>query len=140
MVFDPDNHIVQLCAEGMGKEGEGNKTEAAFLFEKAWNEASNNQERFIAAHYLARVQPDVDSKLKWDLCALDSAIKIEDGSVKAHYPSLYLNVAKCYEDLGNIALAKRNYDLAKFFTQYLPEDAYGKMIRAGIESGIARIG
>lgn len=139
MVLDPDNSVVKLCAEGMNKETQGENEKASLLFEKAWNEASNDQERFIAAHYLARHQKDVDSKLKWDHLALDLALKIEDASMKAYFPSLYLNVAKCYEDLGNLELAKINYDLASSFAKFLPEDGYGKMIKSGITSGIARI-
>lgn len=139
MAFDPNNSIVKLCAEGMSKESEGKNEEALLLYEKAWNEASNNQERFIAAHYVARHQQDVNNKLQWDQQALDLALQIDDDSAKAHYPSLYLNVAKCYEDLGSPELAKRNYDLADFYAKFLPEDGYGKMIRSGIASGIARI-
>ena len=139
MVFDPNNSVVKLCAEGMNKEAEGENEEASLFFEKAWNEACNDQERFIAAHYLARHQNDVNNKLKWDQQALEIALRIEDASVKAYYPSLYLNVAKCYEDLGNMELAKRNYSLASSFTQFLAEDGYGKMIKAGIASGIARM-
>ena len=120
MVFDPNNSIVKLCAEGMNKEAEGKNEEASLLFEKAWNEASNVPERFIAAHYFARHQSDVHNKLKWDLQALDLALKMEDTSVKAYYPSLYLNVAKCYEDLRNMESAKKNYDLPTLFTKILP--------------------
>lgn len=139
MLFDPENNIVKLCAQGMTKEGEGNNEEALLLFEKAWKKAGNDQERFIAAHYVARYQNEVASKLKWDQLALDFALKIEDANIKAYYPSLYLNIAKCYEDLGDRGLAKRNYELADGFAQFLPDDGYGKMIRSGIASGMERI-
>jgi hypothetical protein len=139
MHFEPNNTIVKLCAEGMNKEADGKNEEASLLFEKAWNEASNDQERFIAAHYLARHQKNVDDKLKWDQLALELALKSDVESVKAYYPSLYLNVAKCYEDLGNMEFARRNYEVANSYAMFLPEDGYGKMIKSGIASGIARM-
>ena len=47
--------------------------------------------------------------------ALQSALKINDDSVKSAFPSLYLNIAKCYEDLHNSDNAKKNYELAISF-------------------------
>ena len=35
---------------------------------------------------------------------------------KAAFPSLYLSIARCYEDLGNLDSAKKNYELANSFT------------------------
>jgi rifampin ADP-ribosylating transferase len=39
--------------------------EASKLFLQAWNEATNDFEKFIAAHYVARHQQNVPDKLKW---------------------------------------------------------------------------
>ena len=44
------------------------------------------------------------------------ASKINDDSVRAAFPSLYSNIAKCYEDLGDSANAKTNYERAISFT------------------------
>jgi tetratricopeptide (TPR) repeat protein len=139
MKFDPDNKIVQLCARGMSLEGAGEKEEAYKLFKQAWNEASNDFEKFTAAHYVARHQKTVADKLKWDQTALDLALKIEDESMKAHYPSLYLNIARCHEDLKDFDDARKNYQLALLFANVLPEDGYGKMIKSGIINGIERL-
>ena len=54
-------------------------------------------------------------------------------------PSLYLNIAKCHEDLGDPVQAESNYRLAASFEKYLPEDGYGNMIRSGIRNGLERI-
>jgi tetratricopeptide (TPR) repeat protein len=139
MQFDPENHINKLCAEGMLLEGEGKPQEALVLFEQAWHNATNDLEKLTAAHYVARRQKTIADKLIWDETALNLALKTNTDDVKAIYPSLYLNVAKCYEDLQDFAKAKDNYLLALNFTTFLPNDGYGDMIRAGINNGINRV-
>ena len=139
MQFDHNNKIVALCAQGMGLEGEGKKEEAAKLFQQAWNEATNDFERFTSAHYVARYQENITDKLKWDKTALACALKIKDENMKGTYPSLYLNIGKCYEDLGDCISAKENYDLALSFAPFLGDDGYGKMLKGGILNGIARV-
>src|SRR5258706_12398032 len=139
MQFDPNNNVVKLCARGMNLEGEGKPEDAYKIFQQAWNEATNDFEKFTSAHYVARHQKNIADKLRWDETALNLALKIEDESMKASYPSLYLNVAKCYEDLKDFDNARNNYQLALSFTNLLPEDGYGKMIKSGIVNGIERV-
>jgi tetratricopeptide (TPR) repeat protein len=139
MNFDPDNSIVKLCAQGMELEGKGETEEAHKLFLQAWQAAATDFEKFISAHYVARHQQTVTDKLKWDKIALQAALKIADETMQANYPSLYLNIAKCYEDLRDFAMAKENYQLASLFSGKLPDDGYGKMIISGIKNGIERV-
>lgn len=138
MQFDEHNPIVKLCAKGMDCEGQGNAKEASELFYQAWNEASTDLEKFIAAHYVARHQEDVADKLKWDERALNFALKVNDGNMKGTYSSLYLNIGKCYEDLGDPEKANDRYRQARAYSHYLKDDGYGKMIGAGIKKGIDR--
>jgi tetratricopeptide (TPR) repeat protein len=139
MPFDQDNKVIELCAQGMNAEGRGKNEEASALFSKAWEIAATDLEKFIAAHYVARHQPDVKRKLEWDEAALGFALAMTDQEVRAFYPSLYLNVAKGYEDLNDKENALKNYQLGLSFTEFLLEDGYGKMIRSGIVSGIERV-
>ncbi|MFB6340938.1 hypothetical protein ACE1ET_04425 [Saccharicrinis sp. FJH62] len=139
MQFDQNNKIVKLCAEGMDREGRGEKDEALKLFRQAWNEASNDFEKFISAHYIARRQETIEDKLKWDETALQLALKINDETVKDAFPSLYLNIGKCYEDLNDVDSAMKNYDLALSYAGFLPDDGYGNMIKSGITQGIKRV-
>jgi len=139
MQFDSNNKVVQLCAKGMELEGCGEKESALNLFQEAWEAATNDFEKFTSAHYIARHQPTTEDKLKWDQAALTLALGINDQSVKAALPSLYLNVAKCYEDLNDLDKARENYNNAVSFTNLLPEDGYGNMIRAGIRNGLDRV-
>jgi tetratricopeptide (TPR) repeat protein len=137
--FDPENKIIQLCAQGMAAEGAGHEEEALNLFMRAWNESSGDFEKFTAAHYVARHQKTVTAKLLWDETALRHAEKINDGSLNGVLPSLFLNIGKCHEDLNNFEQARSYYMQAHQYIKYLPEDGYGKMILSGIISGIERI-
>lgn len=139
MEFDPNNPVVKLCGQGMEMEGKGLPEEAAKLFLRAWNKAINNFEKFIAAHYVARHQKTVNDKLKWDKTALRLALKLNNDTVKATFSSLYLNIAKCYEDLNDFDKAKKNYDFALTYTIFLPDNGYGNMIKRGIIKGVERV-
>ena len=139
MEFDQNNNVIKLCAQGMEMEGNGKPEEANKLFTQAWNEATNDFEKFTAAHYVARHQKNTQDKLKWDKTALELALKINNETVKGALSSLYLNVAKCYEDINDFDNAKRNYDLALSFVDLLPDNGYGNMIKGGIVKGIERV-
>ena len=139
MLFDPDNDIVKLCAQGMALEGEGKPEEASIIFLKAWNDATNDLEKFTAAHYVARHQNSVEDKLIWDERALSIALNIEEKNIQSTLPSLYLNIAKCYEDLNNTERARKNYHTALLYSNELPETGYGQLIKNGILKGIERI-
>jgi tetratricopeptide (TPR) repeat protein len=140
MQFDPNNKVVKLCAEGMQAEAEGKITEAHALFQQAWDIATDDFEAFTAAHYLARNQANPNDVLKWNLEALNRANKINDVEVGTHYPSLYLNIGKSYENLNDKKLANEYYALAADYSSFLPPGKYSDMIRAGIVSGLKRTG
>ncbi|PHN02554.1 rRNA adenine methyltransferase [Flavilitoribacter nigricans] len=139
MEFNPDNRVVKLCAEGMEFEGKADSEKARGKFYEAWELSDTNFEKFIAAHYVARHQNSVSDKLNWDKIALEFALNMDDESANGMLPSLYLNVAKCYEDLEDLANARICYTSGKSYFDYLPDDGYGNMIKRGIESGIQRI-
>ena len=115
MEFNPNNNVVKRCLQGMGLEEKGKPEEASRIFIQAWNEATNDFEKFLAAYYAARHQENVSDKLKWLEMSLQFALKINNDSVKSAFPSLYLNIAKCYQDLSDLDKAKKNYELATSF-------------------------
>jgi rifampin ADP-ribosylating transferase len=119
--FDPNNKIIQLLLRGMGMEDSGNPEEARLLFDEAWNEATADFEKFIAAYYVARHQRNISERLKWFETALRFALKMNDVAVKSAFPSLYLNIAKCYEELSDSEKAKKNYELSNSY-QDTPSD------------------
>lgn len=112
MEFSANNNIVKRCLEGMGLEDKGKPEEAAKVFLQAWDEATNDFEKFLAAHYISRHQNNVHDTLKWLETTLKYALKVNDHAVASAFPILYHKIAKCYEELGDIDNAKRNYNLA----------------------------
>jgi len=121
MEFDPRNNIVKLCIQGMDLEEKGKPEEASRLFLQAWSEATNDFEKFIAAYYVAR-QQNVPDKLEWLETALQFALKINNESVTGAFPSLYLNIAQCYEVLGDPDNAKKNYELSISFKDKISDN------------------
>jgi tetratricopeptide (TPR) repeat protein len=122
MEFSPNNNIIKLCLQGMAMEEKDKPEEAGRLFLQAWNEAAGDFEKFTAAYYVARHQKNSSEKLKWLETALQHALKINDHSVRAAFPSLYLNIAKCYEDLNDLESAKKNHELAASLATERPSD------------------
>lgn len=121
MEFSPFNNIVKLCIQGMEKEEQGKSEEASQLFLQSWDEASNDFEKFLAAHYVARHQKTVSDKLNWLETTLEFALKVNDNTVQSAFPSLYSNIAKCYKDLNNADKAKENFDLAMSYKYNLSD-------------------
>ena len=139
MQFDPDNIVIKLCNEGIEAEGYGNTIKAKQLYLQAWDISANPFEQFTAAHYLARNQEDANIELHWNLLALQHADAVNKETMLPYYPSLHLNIGKSYERLEDISAARKQYQLADSFAQYLTEDGYGKMIRSGINAALKRM-
>lgn len=110
--FDPNNGTIQTCLNGMSLEDSGNIEDAKAVFQKAWHEATDDYERFIAAYHVARQQKSVSDRLLWLETSLQCALKIDDENVKSAYPTLYFKIANCHEELLNPENAKRNYELS----------------------------
>jgi tetratricopeptide (TPR) repeat protein len=116
MEFNPGINVIKLCVQGIALEEKGNPDEASRLFLQAWNEATSDFEKYIAAYYVARQNENVSDKLKWLETALQFALKVNNESAKSALPNLYSNIAKCLEDLGDVDNAKKNFELANSFT------------------------
>ena len=113
--FDPNNVVIKLCMMGMNLEDDGNFEDAAMMFNKAWYEATDDYEEFIVAYHLAGQQKSISEKLKWMETSLQCALNINDDNVKSAYSTLYLNIAKCYEEVCDSDNAKRNYELSSSY-------------------------
>ncbi len=121
MEFSPANPVIQLCLKGMALEENNKSKEAGEVFQNGWELAANDFEKYLSAYFLGRIQKNPDDKLKWFETALQFALKINSESVKSAYPTLYTNIARCYEELNEPENAKKNHDLAISFTKQ-PDD------------------
>jgi hypothetical protein len=136
---DPENPIVRLCVQGMECESSGRLDEASRLFMSAWSQCTDDFERCIAAHYVARHQTEPVDALTWNQRSLDHANAVGDHRVREFYPSLYLNIGKAHEDLGNREDAERFYETAEKLLDRLPEERYGSIVRKAVERALLRI-
>lgn len=112
MEFSPANPVIKLCLQGMNMEDNGKPEEALALFLQAFNEATDDFEKFTAAHYVARHQKNAADRLEWLETTLEFALKIHDDTVRSAFPALYLNMGKCSEELGDHHNAQMDYKLA----------------------------
>ena len=128
----PDNPVINLCIEGSAKELQGERQHAADLYLRAWEEAVSDLERFIAAHYVARVQSSAEMKLKWDQQALNCALKTNDEFAIESMPSLYINLAKDYQEAGSRDKAYFFYHKALACTKHLRDRGVAKLVESAV--------
>lgn len=138
-VMNPENPVVKLCVQGMEQESQGNLEGASRLFLSAWSQSTDDFERCIAAHYVARHQKGPEDALTWNQRSLELARAVGDDRVTGFLPSLFLNMGKAYEDLGKSDDARKCYIEAQQVVASVPEDRYGRLIRDAIERGLARV-
>jgi tetratricopeptide (TPR) repeat protein len=112
VLIDPDNPVVRLCLAGSQAEFEHRLDDAQRLYQQAWDIATDDYEACIAAHYMARHQSNPEETLRWNQIALDRADTSDLDRVGEFYPSLYLNLGRSYEVLGQHVEAQHYYDRA----------------------------
>jgi hypothetical protein len=111
--MDAENPVIRLCVAVTRSEFAGNLQEARNLAWLAWQARTDDYEACIAAHYVARYQESKHEVLRWNQRALEHARAANDGSCEAFYPSLYLNLGRAYENLGDEVAAQLYYTLAE---------------------------
>lgn len=137
--MDPGNPIVRLCVKGMECEFAGDFEGAAQSFRTAWDQSTDDFERCIASHYMARHQKTPSDGLAWNQRSLDYAVAVDNDGIRDFYPSLYLNLGKSHEDLGNREQAKHFYELAANVLDSLAEGRYGGVVREAVSRALQRI-
>jgi len=139
--MDPDNPVIRLCTRGMEAEQAQRPDEARALFEQAWDTHTSDYEGCIAAHYLARQQPDDQAAFRWNLTALRLAGSAEVAGiqVRGFFPSLHLNMASSYQTLGDATAAKAHLAAAGRLLDEVPEGPYKDTVRAGLRNVTGRL-
>src|SRR4051812_2736357 len=107
MEFDPNNTVIKLCVQGMDLEQKGDNEQPKKIFMQAWKEAKTDFEKFIAAHYVTRHQTRITDKVRWMETGLEFALKTTDEGAKGALPTLYRNLSRSYEELGDQEKAKK---------------------------------
>ena len=110
--MDTNNPIIKLCIEGTQAEFDGRVDDACELYRQAWEEATDDYEACIVAHYVARCYQSPKDMLRWNQEALERANAVSNDSIREFYPSLYLNIGRSHELLGHQAEAEKYYSLA----------------------------
>ncbi len=137
--IDPANPIVQLLGRAASREHvdpEG----AAAAYRRAWDEASDDYEACMAAHYMARIQPSAEERYQWNAVALERATAVGSERVTGFLPSLHLNLARSLEDLGRLEDARNAYAAAASALAKLEEGAYRSSIQDALRRARERIG
>lgn len=110
--MENENPVVQLCIAGTQAEFQHKLDEAKAYYLQAWQIQTCDYEASIAAHYMARFQEDPCVEFGWNQKALDHAQASTDVRVTTFLPSLYLNMGKSYEKMGDSVSAQKFYDKA----------------------------
>jgi len=137
--MDPNNPVVKLCAQGIEVEMKGHRDEARSLYLQAWDLRQDDVDACIAAHYLARHQDSLAETLRWNELALTHGMRASADSVRSFLPSLYLNLGKSYEDLGDSSRARELYEQGERSLDNVPVGGYGEVVRQGLRNGLQRV-
>jgi hypothetical protein len=138
--MDQNNPVVKLCAQGIEAEMKGRRDEARSLYLQAWELRQGDLDACIAAHYLARHQESPAETLRWNELALSHGMRAPADSVRSFFPSLYLNLGKSYEDVGDSSRARELYEQGERCLADVPGDGYGDIVRQGLHTALDRVG
>ena len=108
----PTSAAVALCIQGTQAEFERRLDDARQLFKQAWDAAVDDHDACVAAHYVAHLEEDPHRALHWDQVALERARRCGDARVEGYLPSLYVNLGKSHERVGDRQRAEEFYALA----------------------------
>ncbi|WP_055548431.1 hypothetical protein [Streptomyces sp. NBRC 110028] len=133
--MDPDNPVVRLCVQGMTAEAEGRADDASALFRQAWDAATDDYGKCVAAHYLARHQPTPAETLRWNQECLDRADAVGDERVRGFYASLHVNMGSAYRALGDPAAAHRHFVRAAAHIGDVPPGSYRERLVTALAEG-----
>jgi len=126
---------------------EGDRAAARRDLEAIWTEVEQSGgdafHRCVIAHFMADLQDDLQDELMWDERALAAVARVTDERaqefdaslrVRGFMPSLYLSLADDHRRLGDANGAHNFLGLARDTIDALGDDAYGALVRSGLEN------
>ena len=125
----------------------GDRAAARRDLEAIWTEVEQSGgdafHRCVIAHFMADLQDDLQDELMWDERALAAVARVTDERaqefdaslrVRGFMPSLYLSLADDHRRLGDADGAHNFLGLARDTIDALGDDAYGALVRSGLEN------
>ena len=103
---------IKLCLLGNEAEFRRDLGQARRLFLSAWEVATTDFEKCIAAHYVGHLAEIPAVALRWHERALHHARQAPEAAVAPFLPSLYVNLGKAYEDVNRPVEAATYFQLA----------------------------
>jgi hypothetical protein len=98
MPFDPNNAIVQRCLRAMASADVMQSRRIAL---EAWEEATDDFERFLAAYHVARFEEHHGERIRWLEISLEHAIRSGDFSARTALGPLHAKLAEAYAERGD---------------------------------------
>ena len=142
-----DRTLIRIGEAAQLHHHQGQRDTARHLLSQIWDEIGGEQGNplhvCVLAHTMADVQDDAHQELLWDQRALAAADLLNDERsaqagvalpVAGLYPSLHLNLADCYRKLGDLDHAREHLHHAQAGIDVLGDDAYGQLIRNGLNT------
>ncbi len=110
--MDLNRPVVALCMAGIHAEFERRLDDAREFYAQAWRSAADDYDKAIAGHYVAHLTTDPVEGLRWNQVALAHAERGDPEMVKELLPSLYVNLGRSFEQVGEEVESARYYALA----------------------------
>ena len=124
LTLDPSNPVVAAIGRGMHAEIIGDRQAALVAYTEAWDQATDDFERCIAAHYVPRAIEDAAEKLRWNEVALAHATAVGDDRVAGFFASLHACVGQARLGVGDATGAREAFRLADASLATVPEGPY----------------
>jgi hypothetical protein len=141
----PADPIITAVTAAITAGHEGHRAQARQQLEDLWRgigDQGDPAHRCILAHSLADLQDSAEAELTWDERAMAATEELTDErlqrihptlTVQGFLPSLHLNLADDHRMLGRFEQAHTHLAAAAQGAQELPDDAYGKHLREGVQ-------
>ena len=136
-----DDPVMATIAQVQQVAQQGRKEQAITAYEQLWTQVERPLHRVSVAHYLADLQDDPAEELLWDERALAAAAEVEphDTHIAPLRASLHVNAAGALFKLGRRDDARQQLEAARQAQDDLPEDGYGRLVRARIDALTAEV-
>jgi hypothetical protein len=140
---DVMGRVTAVVQRGQAGDRATARQELTDLWAEVEQRGGDDFHRCVIAHFLADLQDDLPDELAWDERALTAVAGVTDEraqeyhpslQVRGFLPSLYLSLADDHRRLGDAERAHDFLRLAEGTIDALADDAYGALVRSGLEN------